>query len=57
MKIKLKPIKIFVQYEDDGDVINITELDFKRYEAFLDVMKDISIMYRAIKSTKSVEEG
>jgi len=50
--MKLKPLKILVQYEADGDMIDITDLDLKRYEAFLEVMKGIDMLYYHIKGMK-----
>ena len=50
--MELKPTKILVQYEADGDMIDITDLDLKRYEAFLEVMKGIDMLYYHIKGMK-----
>ena len=52
--MKFKPLKILVQYEDDGDMIDITDLDLQRYEAFLEVMKGIDMLYYHIKSMKDL---
>ncbi len=40
--------RVFVE-KDNGDVVDITDLDKKDYEEFLDKMKSLDILYNLLK--------